>query len=450
MSDYEYSLQKVNITAPQDLKYIYFNEISLFLGWKTLERDKAETKGGLKNESSESNSLEFYLKSIKSEIKYNYIQSTVSITNTDKHYTEATLIKALEDKGIGRPSTFASIVDTIQERGYVKRTDLEGKIEKIKEHKLRGSTLEIEESEKVFGREKNKLVIQDIGIIVCEFLVENFAELFSYDYTKLLEEELDKIANETGRIWYDLCIDSVNSIDSLLKIINIQKQQYRIDDEHSLVYEKFGAVLRKETKETKERNQKYEYLSVRKDIKIDIEKLKSGGYSLTDLLDIKERKLGKYQRNIELNNGENSIEEIEIILKSGKFGYYLELVILDTGLDDKPPENRTNERISIDNFIKKYTKQGKDINSLSIVDIKEFIDKDSKIEVEKKNINILRELTPNLSIRKGKFGAYIFYKTEKMVKPQFLKLNNFKQSFTLCKEETILEWIKETYNILEI
>jgi DNA topoisomerase-1 len=465
MSDYEYSLHKVTITAPLDLKYGYLNEIPIFLGWRLIETKGQETKG--QETKGDSNSLEFYLKSIKSEIKYNYIQSTVSITNTDKHYTEATLIKALEDRGIGRPSTFASIVDTIQERGYVKLIDLEGRVEKVKEYKLRGSTLEIEESEKIFGREKNKLVIQDIGIIVCEFLVENFTDLFSYDYTKLLEEELDKIANKTGRIWYDLCIDSANSIDSLLKTINIQKQQYRIDDEHSLVYEKFGAVIRREIKEIRETREKkeirekkpnYEYLSIRKDIKIDIEKLKSGEYTLSDLLDIKERSLGKYQRNRQINNGENSIEknsieEIEIILKSGKFGYYLEIVIIDTELDEKnPEENRINERISIADFIKKYTKEGKDINNLSISDIKQFIDNDFRNEnpIEKKNTNILRELTPYLSIRKGKYGAYIFYKTEKMVKPQFFKLNNFKQSFTLCKEETILEWIKATYNILEI
>jgi hypothetical protein len=266
----------------------------------------------------------------------------------------------------------------------------------------------------------------------------------------LFRSELDKIANQTGRIWYDLCIDSANSIDSLLKTINIQKQKYRIDDEHSLVYEKFGAVIRRETTETNPKSkQKYEYLSVRKDIKIDIEKLKSGGYTLSDLLDIKERSLGKYQRNIKINNSKDVEEEIEIILKSGKFGYYLEIL-----------KSEESERISIADFIKKYTKEGKDINNLSINDIKQFIDKDSGNEnirepseeqtSEKKNANILRVLTPNLSIRKGKFGAYIFYKTLKMVKPQFFKLNNFKQSFTLCKEETILEWIKTTYNILEI
>jgi len=441
MSDYKYTLQKVGITAPLKYEYSYSIETPIFLGWKKVKSgSKSENKINKKGKNTEiqekTSSLEFYLQNLsktKSSFTYNFIKSTVSIRGLDRHYTEATLIKALEDRGIGRPSTFASIVDTIQDRGYVKKTDIEGEKYKITEFILRGNELEEEESENCFGKETNKLVIQGVGSLVCEFLITHFPELFSYDYTKLLEEELDEIAMKKRASWYETCISCAVSIDKQLSTMTVQKQQYRIDDRHTVVYEKYGAVIKvvddlekvvgvKKSKKSK----KPQYISIKKDIKLDINRLSAGGYTLEELMEIKERSLGIYN-------------DSEIILKSGKFGYYIEW----TDNSDKKTKK------SVEDILKKSEKGPE---NLSISDIEELLlpknieDKQDEIGTEKTESNIIRRLTSNLSIRKGKFGAYIYYKTQEMGKPTFFNLKGFR-GYTTCSEEVLLEWIKKTHHI---
>jgi len=408
MSDYEYISRPILITAPREYSYKHNIEIPRFLGWKTVKNDR---------DSKTEESLVFYLQTLEKTQKftYNYIQSKVSVKNIDRHFTEATLIKELEDKGIGRPSTFASIIDTIQDRGYVKKMDIEGRNYSITEFKLRGDKLEIEESEKIFGNEKNKLVIQNIGIIVCEFLVEHFGDLFSYDYTKKLEIELDEIATCNRDPWYETCRNCIDGIDSLLSSLNIQKKEYRIDENHILIFGKNGPVI-KNTKKTD-----ITYISVKRELKIDIEDLKDGKYTLEELIEVKDRNLGKH-------------ENMDIILKSGRFGYYIEWHNTEGEVQKKSIEQ-----------ILKTTKKSAD--NLSISDIIEVIENDCNTKSSSSSSTILRELSTNLSIRKGKFGAYVYYKTPTMKKPEFYNIKKFKGSFTFCEKETLVEWLNKTYKL---
>ena len=125
------------------------------------------------------------------------------------HYTEARLVQLLEQKGIGRPSTFSSLIDKIQERKYVNRENITGKKLEIIDYNLEyvdgkgGEVIKEEKGEKEFGNEKNKLVISQTGIFVIEFLIKYFDSLLSYDYTKCMEDELDVIAKGNKK-YYDL------------------------------------------------------------------------------------------------------------------------------------------------------------------------------------------------------------------------------------------------------
>lgn len=109
-------------------------------------------------------------------------------------YTEASLVRTLEEKGIGRPSTYASTINTIQTRGYVERGDLEGVEKEIIRLTLEGDAIE-QKTEKIqYGKDSNKLFPTDTGKVVTDFLVKHFADVMDYDFTKSVENELDEIA----------------------------------------------------------------------------------------------------------------------------------------------------------------------------------------------------------------------------------------------------------------
>lgn len=117
-----------------------------------------------------------------------------SLSRGPARYTEASLVKKLEEMGIGRPSTYASTINTIQTRGYVERGDLEGIEKEIKKLSLDGGTIN-ETTEKIqYGKDTGKLFPTDTGKVVTDFLVKHFTRVMDYDFTKAVEEQLDTIA----------------------------------------------------------------------------------------------------------------------------------------------------------------------------------------------------------------------------------------------------------------
>ena len=109
-------------------------------------------------------------------------------------YTEASLVRTLEEKGIGRPSTYASTINTIQTRGYVERGDLEGVEKEITKLTLNNGEVEQKQEKIQYGKDSNKLFPTDTGKVVTDFLVKHFEKVMNYDFTKSVENELDEIA----------------------------------------------------------------------------------------------------------------------------------------------------------------------------------------------------------------------------------------------------------------
>tara|TARA_B100000925_G_scaffold288354_1_gene269184 strand:- start:1319 stop:3790 length:2472 start_codon:yes stop_codon:yes gene_type:complete len=132
---------------------------------------------------------------IGNKLKLNLMESTQRFTRPPSRFTEASLVRKLEELGIGRPSTYAPTISTIQARGYVLKGENDGierdykKIE-LKQKKINSLVL----TEKV-SSEKGKLIPSDIGVIVNDFLVNNFEEILNYNFTALVEKNFDKIAN---------------------------------------------------------------------------------------------------------------------------------------------------------------------------------------------------------------------------------------------------------------
>ena len=115
-------------------------------------------------------------------------------TSNKGRYNEASLVKQLERLGIGRPSTYAPIISTIQKRNYVNKSSLEGKARPYLCITLKANQIKQETKKETVGAEKNKLLPTDIGKVVCKFLDQYFPNIMDYSFTAKAEKELDKIA----------------------------------------------------------------------------------------------------------------------------------------------------------------------------------------------------------------------------------------------------------------
>ena len=115
-------------------------------------------------------------------------------TSPPPRYTEASLVKKLEELGIGRPSTYAPIISTIQSRGYVAREDRPGEKRNLAQLTLVKGKITKSEKTEIAGKEKAKLFPKDIGMIVNDFLIANFPDILDYNFTAGVEKEFDEIA----------------------------------------------------------------------------------------------------------------------------------------------------------------------------------------------------------------------------------------------------------------
>ena len=134
---------------------------------------------------------------IGDKLKLNSIESIQKFTRPPSRYTEASLVRKLEELGIGRPSTYAPTISTIQARGYILKGESEGVERTYKNIKLQEEKIISSISIERVSSDKGKLLPSDIGIIVNDFLVNNFEEILSYNFTALVEKNFDKIADGT-------------------------------------------------------------------------------------------------------------------------------------------------------------------------------------------------------------------------------------------------------------
>ncbi|CAM1373440.1 DNA topoisomerase 1 [Tenacibaculum xiamenense] len=132
---------------------------------------------------------------IGEELTNEVILATERYTRPPARYTEAALVKRLEELGIGRPSTYAPTISTIQRRQYIEKGTVDGKDRKYAQLKLSNESITEKELTEKVGSDKGKLVPTDIGNIVNDFLVENFESVLDYGFTAKVEDEFDEIAS---------------------------------------------------------------------------------------------------------------------------------------------------------------------------------------------------------------------------------------------------------------
>lgn len=122
------------------------------------------------------------------------ITATERFTRPPARYTEASLVKKMEELGIGRPSTYAPTIGTIQQRGYVEKKSQEGIVRPYRVLELKNNRIAEKTAEERSGVEKNKLFPTDLGLVVTDFLNEHFGEVMDYGFTANIENDFDKIA----------------------------------------------------------------------------------------------------------------------------------------------------------------------------------------------------------------------------------------------------------------
>ena len=175
-------------------------EVIKFKGFLVLYQESSDDE--VENESSETLLPPL---TVGQELILHHMSAKQSFTRAPLRFTEASLVKKLEELGIGRPSTYAPTISTIQKRNYVSKEFKEGKSRKIKEIILKRNQIHAKEETENFGFDRNKLSPTNIGMVVNDFLVNYFPGIIDFSFTAKVEKEFDDISR--GKVQWDKMIE---------------------------------------------------------------------------------------------------------------------------------------------------------------------------------------------------------------------------------------------------
>lgn len=326
------------------------------------------------------------------ELMMEEIAAVERFTKPPARYTEASLVKKLEDLGIGRPSTYAPIISTIQKREYVVKENRQGEQRSYDYLLLKKGKISETKKTETFGNEKNKLFPTDIGIIVNTFLMEHFQTIMEFNFTANVEKEFDEIA-AGKKAWNKVLQDFYKPFH--LQVDKTLKTTEKFSGERLLgtdptssrpVYAKLGRFGPMVQIGHADEEEKPRFARLKKDQSLETISLKEA----MDLFKLP-RNLGFYQ-------------EHDMIVSSGRFGPY---IMHNEQFFSIPPTD----------------------DPLSITSERAIIIIEEKREKEKQKI--IREFTenPNIKVLKGRWGAYLSaegnnYKLPKNKVPEELSLQD--------------------------
>ena len=170
-------------------RFVASGEVVVFDGFLQVYKESTDDE----NENETENKL-LPRVNLHEELRMQGIVATERFTQRPARYTEASLVRQLENLGIGRPSTYAPTIQTVLNRGYVVKGDKEGKERTYAIISLSGDTIQESSKTEIIGADRNKLMPTDIGIVVNDFLMEYFQLVMDYNFTANVEKELDAIA----------------------------------------------------------------------------------------------------------------------------------------------------------------------------------------------------------------------------------------------------------------
>ena len=308
------------------------------------------------------------------KLEHEGITATERFTQHPPRYTEASLVRKLEELGIGRPSTYAPTISTIQQREYVIKGEKAGEERTYNVLNLQGNEITDNNHTEITGAEKSKLMPTDTGIVVNDFLIEYFPDILDYNFTASVEKQFDEIA-EGDKQWTAILKTFYKkfhpSVENTLAAKTAHKAGERIlgtdpvsGKQVSVKIGRFGPVAQIGTAEDEE---KPRFAQVKKEMSIET-------ITLEEALELFKlpRTLGEYE-------GKN------VVVGAGRFGPYIQ----NNGLYASLPKTMDPMTVTLEEAI-------------------ELLQKKQEAEAQK-HIKKFEE-EPELEILNGRYGPYIAYK----------------------------------------
>lgn len=366
-------LEKTTVTidvSGRKEKFVAEGEVMLFEGFLKVYLESSD------DETEETDSAMLPPLEKGMVLPYIAINATEKFTHYPPRYTEASLVKKLEELGIGRPSTYAPTISTILQRGYVIKEERQGKERNYKVISLDKGSIKDTVSTEITGAEKGKLFPDNIGMMVNDFLVEHFPEVLDYNFTASVEKEFDEIADGKAD-WAEMIKQFYTpfhkKIEATLARKDVTKPERLLGTDPASgkpVYTRlarFGAVA--QIGETNgEEKPRYAQLRVGQNIE---------SITLEEALE-----LFKLPRTI------GTFEDKDVVVSTGRFGPYVlhhsKFYSLRRGVDDP-------YTIELD-------------RAIELINEKREKDKNKVISIFKED--------KDLSVLNGRWGPYICYKKE--------------------------------------
>ena len=218
----EASIEKTTATisiSGAEEQFVATGEVVKFDGYLKVYRESFDDENTSEEPSHALPPLE-----VGEQLEREEITATERFTLGPVRYTEASLVHKLEELGIGRPSTYAPTISTIQQREYVQKGDKKGEERSFSLHTLKGDKISVRHKKEIVGSEKGKLLPTDVGIVVNDFLIEYFPSILDYNFTARVENQFDKIAEGKAQ-WEDMIRKFYDKFNPIVeKTMNIRAE----------------------------------------------------------------------------------------------------------------------------------------------------------------------------------------------------------------------------------
>lgn len=370
-AELEKTVATINISG-QDAVFVSTGEVIKFDGFLKVYHETFDDEPDTDNESDAGRLLPPM--SVGQQLTGKEIQAIQRFTQHPPRYNEASLVKKLEELGIGRPSTYAPTISTIQQREYVTKADKPGEEKEMQTLVLKGNKLTTKTKKTVVGAERGKLIPTDIGTVVNDFLLQYFPEIMDYNFTAEVEKKFDDVA-EGKTMWKNVMQDFYKDFEPMVEKTLKEKTGHKVGERIlgtdpasgktvSVKIGRFGPVVQVGTVEDEE---KPKFAQIRKDQSIET-------ITLEEALE-----LFKLPRTIGTFEGDN------VVIGTGRFGPYV--------LNNK-------QYVSIPSDLDPLTISLEEATRLIL---------NKRQEQEERHLKSFTE-TPDLEVLNGRYGPYISYK----------------------------------------